>query len=207
MNSCLQCLLSIPEINFYFSNSRYEYNNITKISQIACEAFKEIIFHYKKSNKSLKAPSSIFRICHSFLAPNEQHDCQEFLRRFLSKIQEELNLNKKYSFPEKTNYKKIWEIYKENNPSIIDNLFCGLMRSSVICNKCKGKSETYDPFLDLSVPIRRKKNETTLENCFESYFNDELIDCEYKCEYCKKKTSVISNLYLDYKKTSNCNSA
>jgi ubiquitin C-terminal hydrolase len=200
MNTCLQCLLSIPEINFYFSNSRYKYDKITKNSQITCEAFKEIILYYDKSNKSLKAPDSIFRICHSFLPPNEQHDCQEFLRRFLSKIQEELNLNKKYSFPEKTNYKKIWEIYKENNPSVIDNIFCGLMRSSVICNKCKSKSDTYDPFLDLSVPIKRKKNET-LENCFESYFNEEFIDCEYKCESCKKKTNVISNLYLDYEKT------
>jgi ubiquitin C-terminal hydrolase len=197
MNTCIQCLLSIPEFNFYFSNGKYKYDNITKNSQIACEALNELVSYYNKSKKSIKAPDSVFRICHSFLPPNEQHDCQEFLRRFLSKIQEELNLNKKYSFPENSNYKKVWDIYKENNPSFIDNLFCGLIRSSVICNKCKSKSDTYDPFLDLSVPIRRKKNDT-LENCFDTYFNEEFIDCEYKCGACKRKTTVKIFIKLIY---------
>lgn len=194
MNTCMQCLLSIPELNSYFITEKYKKDRVTKNNQVASNALNEFICQYNKANSSLRACESLFRICHSFLEPGQQHDCQEFLRRFISKIQEELNYNKKYTFPDKASYQKVWEIYRENNPSFIDNIFCGLMRSSVICNKCRYKSDTYDPFLDLSVPIKRKQNET-LENCLDAYFSEEFIDCEYKCSSCKKKTSVYFYLF------------
>ena len=136
MNTCLQCLVSLPELNHYFSSGLYK----GKKSPVACNALREFIETYNNAGKSLKACSSIYKICHSFLEPNQQHDCQEFLRRFLSKIQEELNTNKKYTFPDKAGYEKVWQIYREHNPSFIDTLFAGLMRSSVICNKCNYKS-------------------------------------------------------------------
>jgi ubiquitin C-terminal hydrolase len=194
MNTCMQCLISIPEINNYFQNEQFKKERKSKKSPIACEAMKEFIDTYSSSNVSLKAPSSLYRVCHSFLEANTQHDCQEFLRRFLGKMQEELNFNKKYAFPDKCTYDEAWQIYKENNPSFIDNLFSGLMRSSVICNKCNYQSNTYDPFLDLSVPIKKKKGEN-LENCLDTYFQKEFIDCEYKCSSCKKKTSVRFFIY------------
>ncbi len=189
MNTGMQCLLSIPELNSYFLTEKFKKDRVSKITQSASNALNEFISKYSKTSSSIRACESLFKICHSFLEPSQQHDCQEFLRRFLSKIQEELNYNKKYSFPDKANYQKVWEIYRENNPSFIDSIFCGLMRSSVICNKCKYKSDTYDPFLDMSVPIRRKQHET-LENCLDTYFSEEFIDCDYKCSSCKKKTSV-----------------
>ena len=68
------------------------------------------------------------------------------------------------------------------------------MRCSVICNKCNYESDTYDPFMDLSVPIKKKPVET-LENCLDNYFAKEFIDCEYKCSKCKKTTSV-SNIII-----------
>lgn len=143
MNTCLQCLVSIPELNYYFSSMTYNKEKLSKKSPTACNALKEFIDNYDVSSGSLKAPASLYKVCHSFLEPNQQHDCQEFLRRFLSKIQEELNINKKYTFPEKTSYDKIWEMYRAYNPSFIDTLFSGLMRSSVICNKCGYKSGIY----------------------------------------------------------------
>jgi ubiquitin carboxyl-terminal hydrolase 4/11/15 len=136
MNTCMQCLLSLPELNYYFSNQMYK----RKTSTPTCNALKEFIDSYKNASSSFKACSSIYKICHSFLPANEQNDCQEYLRRFLSKIQEELNMNKKYIFPDQATYDKVWQIYREYNPSFIDTLFSGLMRSSVICNKCGHKS-------------------------------------------------------------------
>lgn len=189
MNTCLQCLLSIPELNAYFIYEKYKINKITKVNQTASGALNEFIQIYNKTSISLQPFNPLYEICNSFLQPNRQHDCQEFLRRFLSKIQEELNYNIKYTFPDKSSYEKVWEIYRQNNPSFVDNLFCGLMCSSVICNKCKSKSDTYDPFLDLSLPIQRKNNES-LENCLDDYFNEEFIVCEYKCSSCKKTSSV-----------------
>ena len=189
MNTCMQCLLSIPELNHYFSSNKYAVEKKTKKGTPTCNSMKEFIESYEDCSSSLKTPSSLYKVCHSFLEPNQQHDCQEFLRRFLTKIQEELNYNKKYTFPDPTTFANAWSIYTEVNPSFIDSIFTGLMRSSVICNKCGHKSDTYDPFLDLSVPIKRKPVET-LENCLDNYFSKENIDCEYKCSSCKKKTSV-----------------
>jgi ubiquitin C-terminal hydrolase len=132
----MQCLVSLPELNYYFSNQLYK----KKSSTPACNALKEFIDSYGSASSSLKACSSIYKICHSFLAPNEQHDCQEYLRRFLSKIQEEINTNNKYTFPDQGSFDKVWQMYRDHNPSFVDTLFSGLMRSSVICNKCGYKS-------------------------------------------------------------------
>jgi len=72
---------------------------------------------------------------------------------------------------------------------MIDTIFSGLLRSSVICQKCNYQSDTHDPFLDISLPIKRKLK-LTLEQCLDSFFEPELIDCDYKCSKCKKLTSV-----------------
>ena len=189
MNTCLQCLASIPELNFYFASSLYAKEKKSKKDPVASTALKEFISSYDSSSGSFKAPTSLYKVCHSFLPANTQHDCQEFLRRFLSKVQEELNYDKKYTVPDKAGLETAWNIYRGVNPSFVDSLFTGLMRSSVICNLCDYKSDTYDPFMDLSVPIKKKPVEN-LESCLDYYFTKEHIDCEYKCSSCKKKTSV-----------------
>ena len=76
MNTCLQCLISLPELNYYFSSGNYK----GRKSPVACNALKEFIDTYNNAGNSLKACASIYKICHSFLEPNQQHDCQEFLR-------------------------------------------------------------------------------------------------------------------------------
>jgi len=189
MNTCMQCLFSIPELNYFFSSQNYKKEIKNKINISGCEALYEFIDSYNSAGRRIKSPQSLFAVCHSFLQPQRQHDCQEFLRKFLSKLQEEMNFNKKYTFPDKITYEKAWNIYREVNPSFIDGIFTGLIRSSVYCNKCQFRSDTYDPFMDLSVPIQRKNMER-LENCLDNYFAKEFIDCEYKCSSCKKKTSV-----------------
>ena len=80
-----------------------------------------------------------------------------------------------------------WIIYRKVNNSFIDYIFTGLMRSFVQCQKCNYKSYTYDPFIDLSVSINKYKN---LEKCLKQYFENEKMDCEYKCDNCKQIAKV-----------------
>ena len=192
MNTCLQCLSSIPELNYYFYNKKYEKQKKSKKKILkACNAYHEFIISYANNNEIIKPPNSIYSTCHSFLESGRQHDCQEFLRRFLGKIQDELNYNKKYRFEDNISMKDAWSIYREVNPSFIDSVFTGLMTSSVKCLKCSYCSYTYDPFLDLSVSLEKKKKKEYLNDCLKRYFSEEKIDCGYKCEKCKKKTKVI----------------
>ena len=67
------------------------------------------------------------------------------------------------------------------------------MRSTVQCKKCEYKSFTYDPFIDLSVSINKSKN---LEKCIKQYFENEKIDCEYKCDNCKKLSKVSEYIFI-----------
>lgn len=136
----MQCLISIPEFNFYFATNTYQNDKLISKTASSCEALSEFIDLYFNADKDLKPNNQLYKVCHSFLESGQQHDCQEYLRRFLSRIQEEINGTKKYTVPDKASYKQVWDIYRENNPSIIDSLFSGLMRSSVICNKCSAKS-------------------------------------------------------------------
>ena len=199
MNTCLQCLSSIPELNSYFYNKKYEKEKKSKKKLKACESYNEFLLLYKEK-KIIKPPKSIYNTCHSFLESGRQHDCQEFLRRFLGRIQDELNYDKKYRFPDNINMEDAWNIYRNVNPSFVDSVFTGLITSTVKCLKCKFCSYTYDPFLDLSVSIENKKNDN-LKDCLDRYFSSEKLDCGYKCEKCKKKTKVIIFLiFLDFEK-------
>ena len=136
MNTGMQCLLSIPELNNYFFNQ--EYVKVAKSNNLSfSESYTEFINSYKDSKGSLKPPSSLYNSCHTILRPGRQHDCQEFLRRFLGKIQDEINGKTKYDFSKVKDYSLAWSIYKEKNFSIIDQTFAGMFKSCVLCHKCK----------------------------------------------------------------------
>ena len=121
------------------------------------------------------------------------HDCQEFFVCFLEALQDELNTKEKYNIPENSSMQLRWISYRKSNNSFIDSIFTGLMRSTVQCKKCEYKSFTYDPFIDLSVSINKSKN---LEKCIKQYFENEKIDCEYKCDNCKKLSKVSIYIFI-----------
>ena len=49
-----------------------------------------------------------------------------------------------------------WDNYCCRNISCIKDLFCGQLRSEVVCQTCKSVSIAYDPFWDLSVSIPKR---------------------------------------------------
>ena len=192
MNTCLQCLCSIPELNYYFINCKYKSEKKNKRKGLnACNSYREFLIQYNKEVGPFRPTSQMYNTCHSFLESHTQHDCQEFLRRFLGAIQDELNYKKKYTFPDNITMDRAWNIYRKVNPSFVDSVFTGLMRSCVKCMKCNYCSYTFDPFMDLSVTIRSKKADS-LDKSMGRYFAEETIGagCGYRCESCKKKTSV-----------------
>ena len=194
MISCLQVLISIPEINYFFLYKKYKKQDQ---KTLICDDFSDIISLYKyfqKTNQTcIELPSSIYNICHSILQKDVMNDSEEFLILFLKSIQEELktkiknenNINNKEN---KLDIEKLWINYRNNNNSFIDGLFTGFIRSSVICNSCKNETYNFEPFMDLSVPIP-KKNKSIVQ-CLNEYFNYENLDCNYHCEKCKLVTSV-----------------
>ena len=63
----------------------------------------------------------------------------------------------------------------------------------VKCTACKNISQTYDPFLDISLSI---KDARTLDECFEDFFSVEKLSDEYNCEKCKSKTRAMKDIRI-----------
>ena len=201
MISCLQILLSIPELNFYFLHKKYKSSDQ---ETLICDNYSDFIYLYKNFQNTHKGqidiPSSIYNICHSFLPKGIMNDCEEFFIQFLKSLQDELNKKSKdvkninNNDERKNDIEKYWEDYRYKNNCFIDGLFCGLIRSIVICNKCNNKTYNYEPFMDLAVPIPKKNK--SIVRCLNIYFDCELIDCDYYCEKCNFKTNVRKNFII-----------
>ena len=198
----LQVLLSIPELNFYFLSKLYlpkdKKNNMSKYARKEnntkiCDAFHDFIQLYLLGRDAIEIPLELKRICIKLLGGMRMHDCQEFFVCFLEALQDELNTKEKYNIPENSSIQLRWITYRKSNNSFIDSIFTGLMRSTVQCKKCECKSFAYDPFIDLSVSINKSKN---LEKCIKQYFENEKIDCEYKCDNCKKISKVSGYIFI-----------
>ena len=187
----LQALLSIPELNFYFLSKLYSTKSLNKSKYenqtILCDIFHDFVKSYLLGKKYIEIPKGLKGKCIELLGGMRMHDCQEFLVCFLEALQEELNTKEKYNIPENASMELKWILYRKANSSFIDSIFTGLMRSTVQCKKCNYKSYTFDPFIDLSVSINKYKN---LEKCLKQYFENEKMDCEYKCDKCKQVSKV-----------------
>ncbi|XP_049853999.1 ubiquitin carboxyl-terminal hydrolase 31 isoform X1 [Schistocerca gregaria] len=93
---------------------------------------------------------------------NNQHDAQEFLLWLLDKVHEDLNTatKKKYKIiknsfgrPDEVVAAETLENHIRCNNSFVHAVFQAQFRSSLTCPRCKRQSNTFDPFLCVSVPV------------------------------------------------------
>jgi len=129
-----------------------------------------------------------------------QHDAQEFLRFLLDGLHEELN--RVQSPPPYQELKDIvgetaraqaqrWSRYhEERNSSVITDIFGGMLQSDRTCRVCGTVSRSFDPFLDLSVPIKKTGSRCTLADCFALFTATETLAGSERahCSQCKKAT-------------------
>ncbi|XP_050540078.1 ubiquitin carboxyl-terminal hydrolase 43 [Daktulosphaira vitifoliae] len=93
---------------------------------------------------------------------NNQHDAQEFLLWLLDKVHEDLNTatKKKYKTIRNTFGRPDEQVAAETlanhvrcNESFIHNVFQAQFKSSLTCPRCMRQSNTFDPFLCISIPV------------------------------------------------------
>lgn len=220
----MQCLFTLEALNDYFLSEKYKENKNKTIKppkyiNIYSDALKLISSFEtqnnvpnKKTHSNFINAASLFKtILKKVFNPREQQDIHEFIRLFLSEIQDELNpildkkstisLNNNNSSPEVN-----WEQYLKTNPSIVDFLFSSQIKTKVQCLECKKTRDIFEIFLDFSLPIvktsennnnnstKNKENKSKIKqkepvfniyNCLSKFFEEEIIN-EYYCQYCKK---------------------
>jgi ubiquitin C-terminal hydrolase len=97
----------------------------------------------------------------------DQHDSQEFLRFLLDALDEDLNAvttppayfeeKDDFSEPESAKAARLWAKYRARTSGVVVDVFAGQLRSAVTCHACGKASTSYDPFWDLSLPLRARR--------------------------------------------------
>lgn len=80
---------------------------------------------------------------------------------------------------------KVWSRHQAKDDSPIYDSFSGLTRSSITCHKCNSVTTSYEPCLDLSLPLAKEPKAhlstwfsstntcTTIVDCLQAFFGDE----------------------------------
>lgn len=91
-----------------------------------------------------------------------------------------------------------WRRCKKYEDSIIHNIFSGQLQSNIKCQSCKHISSTFDVVMDLSIPVASSatNNYTSLDECMNGFFKEELLETPYECSKCKSQSKATKKLYI-----------
>lgn len=178
MNSALQCVLHIPEIDQYFYYNLYEreLNTSNPIGYnghvaVAFGSLLHKMFNQKNFGAGYVSPRDFkYTVGHysSMFRGFQQQDSQEFLSWLLDALHEDLNRIQQKPYCEKPELRDdeedldsaiarlaeiSWSQHKKRNDSVIVDLFTGLYESTLICPDCSKTSITFDPFNDITLPL------------------------------------------------------
>lgn len=178
MNAALQCLIHTSELTTYFFSGIYrcEINATNPLGtggQIA-SSYATLLNNLAHATTSFSPKA--FKNCIGRFNPSfagyAQQDCQELLAFLLDGMHEDLNRIQKKPYFEKptlgnTNNALIaetanacWKLHRKRNDSVIVDLFHGLYKSVLVCPVCDQVSITFDPFMDLTLPLPFKNRWT-----------------------------------------------
>ena len=180
MNSALQCLVHCKELTEYFLAKVYESElnetNPLGMNGLLAKSYGYLVtalFNPLEQNPSLAASEfrkTIARFVPKFSGYGQQ-DSQEFLSFLLDGLHEDLNRVRKKPYAEVKELgcvqptdsqlqelgHKSWEVHKLRHDSVIVDLCQGMYKSTIVCPVCQIVSVTFDPFMDLSVPLPIKE--------------------------------------------------
>ncbi|KAJ8245967.1 hypothetical protein GJAV_G00262240 [Gymnothorax javanicus] len=184
LNSALQCLTYTPPLANYLLSREHSKTCHEPGFCMMCTMQNHITQVFANSGNVIKpigVVNELKRIATHFRF-GSQEDAHEFLRYTVEAMQKScLSGNKLDRHTQAT--------------TLIHQIFGGYLRSRVKCLNCKAVSDTYDPFLDISLEIKTALNIT---KALEQFVRPEQLDGEnaYKCTKCKKMVPASKRLTI-----------
>eukprot|EP00761_Pharyngomonas_kirbyi_P013246 gb/GECH01013273.1/.p1 GENE.gb/GECH01013273.1/~~gb/GECH01013273.1/.p1 ORF type:complete len:588 (+),score=110.07 gb/GECH01013273.1/:1-1764(+) len=214
MNSVFQCLFHLNELRNYFLSGEYS-NHINSNSEFKGVVAKEFAAVSKRlcNDPGTSISISSFKRVIDKVSPQfigfQQHDSQELLRFLLDGLHEDLNQIKgKRPYQEMEDIEgehvintsdRWWNYHLSRNKSFISNIFSGQLKNSVTCLSCGHESLSFDPFMDLSLPIPQSndfrstfsafsKSGIKITDCLDLFLKEEVLKGREQayCSKCKK---------------------
>ena len=223
MNSILQCLLHIFELNFFFVNEYNEFkmkhsNMIAKTETKGklSEEFKRVFdgvmevqkgFFSQDSYSPSKFKDAIGKLNPQF-ARFEANDARDLLIFILQEMHEELNyfgeqklnnIPKCNQLVESEAFNFFYTVNSKLNFSIISYLFWGIVKQTTKCDKCQKKLYNFQYFQYLSFPLYHFANKKfNLYLGLKEYIQPEILngDNQFFCQICNnlRDAKVVSQI-------------
>ncbi|XP_045620640.1 ubiquitin carboxyl-terminal hydrolase 2 isoform X2 [Procambarus clarkii] len=211
MNSVTQCLSNTRCLLEYLVRDGYSSDINTTISTMKGDlirAFANLLSDmWNEGGDNSRAlntgpfKSQIQRFAPVF-SGYQQHDAQEFLRKLLEGLHEDVNrvtakpkpITEDIDEDLDDNQKAMesWKRYLRYDDSKIVDMFVGQLKSCLQCSVCGHCSVTFDPFWDLSLPIPSKSGQVRLAQCLDLFTKEEVLDGDERptCSKCKERRKM-----------------
>ena len=208
MNSILQCLLHIPQLNAFFiniypdqKNKFKEINKETETHGRLCEEYHKIVMkiygnqNYEYNYISPKDFNDVLSHINGQFAQFEANDAKDLLLYLFQSMHAELNYlgdKKLKNVPkcnqtiERESFNFFMTVNNNLNLSIISYLFYGIHKSTTICSECKTTLYNFQYFQFLSFPTFNFKDQIfNIYQGFKEFIKPEIMSGDNKC-YCQK---------------------
>ncbi|XP_077359185.1 ubiquitin carboxyl-terminal hydrolase 42-like isoform X1 [Festucalex cinctus] len=178
LNSALQCLTYTPPFATYMLSREHSKTCHEPGFCMMCTMQNHIIQVFANSGnviKPLGVLNELKRIAKHFRY-GSQEDAHEFIRYTVDAMQKSCLPGTKLD-------------RQTQATTFIHQVFGGYLRSRVKCLNCKAVSDTFDPFLDITLEI---KMAPSVSKALEQFVKPEQLDGEnaYKCSKCKKMVTA-----------------
>ena len=217
MNSCLQCLSHVPELRQYVHSKAFA-EDLAKSSKSRplARGYGDLIQKLWHTTRAygVTAPKEIKHVIGrraSRFVGFDQQDAQEFLRFLIDGLHEELGrvthkpayyeIQDRPHASDASVSEEYWRFYFDRSASRLSDLFCGQLKSEVVCQVCKNSSRCFDVFWDLSLPIpetSKAKPQVSIESCLEAYTEEEVMNAPdaFYCNKCQTHRPVKKTIRL-----------